>query len=117
MEGRHDKTERSEVRGQGQAEVGSADDPCDNWSEAWAESRARQDGVRLGPLHWWLIRFVRRHWLDYGMPPLMRTAVSAMRQETDVTDASSRTLYRLFADGPIRTACRYAGVPPPEICI
>jgi tRNA 2-thiouridine synthesizing protein E len=47
----------------------------------------------------------------------MRVVVRAMRDEGVVDDASSRTLYRLFPDGPIRAACRYAGVPPPESCI
>ncbi|MDT8438800.1 MAG: TusE/DsrC/DsvC family sulfur relay protein [Wenzhouxiangellaceae bacterium] len=87
------------------------------WSERHAWALARADGIELSELHWWMIRFVRRHWLDYGTPPLMRVTVAAMRRETAETDASSRTLYRLFADGPIKTACRYAGVPPPDVCI
>jgi len=91
-------------------------EPSD-WSETIAEEMARLDGVALGRLHWWLIRFVRDHHREYGMPPLMRVAVSAMRRDADVEDASSRTLYRLFPDGPIREACRYGGLPRPESCI
>ncbi|MDT8408657.1 MAG: TusE/DsrC/DsvC family sulfur relay protein [Wenzhouxiangellaceae bacterium] len=90
---------------------------ADAWSEALAECLARQDGVVLEPLHWWVIHFVRAHQRDYGMPPLMRTIVSEMRRQTDCDDASSRTLYRLFPDGPVRMACRYAGLPRPESCI
>jgi tRNA 2-thiouridine synthesizing protein E len=89
----------------------------DAWSEAVAEALAARDGVELDATRWWLVRFVRRHWETYGMPPLMRVAVRAMRDEGVVEDASSRTLYRLFPDGPIRQACRYAGLPPPESCI
>lgn len=91
-------------------------DPGD-WSEAVAEEMARLDGAELCDLQWWLIRFVRTHFDDYGMPPLMRVAVSAMRSNAGVDDASSRTLYRLFPDGPIREACRYGGLPRPESCI
>lgn len=89
----------------------------DDWSEAVAEEMARQDDIVLCDLRWWLIRFVRAHYHDYGMPPLMRMAVTAMRRDAGIEDASSRTLYRLFPDGPIRDACRYGGLPPPESCI
>lgn len=88
-----------------------------DWFEAVAEEMARRDGVTLCDLQWWLIRFVRNHYQEYGMPPLMRVVVQAMRREAGIEDASSRTLYRLFPHGPIREACRYAGLPRPESCI
>jgi len=88
----------------------------DGWSEDVARELAARDGVELGELHWWLIRFVRGHFQRYGNPPLMRMAVAALR-EAGVEDASSRTLYRLFPDGPIRLACRYAGLPAPDACL
>lgn len=87
------------------------------WSEAVAQALAERLGVELGPLHWWLIRFVREHHSRYGMPPLMRIVIRTMREQTDEAEASSRTLYRLFPEGPIREACRYAGLPRPESCI
>jgi tRNA 2-thiouridine synthesizing protein E len=95
---------------------GHLNDPA-AWSEAVADELAARNGVELEAAHWWLIRFVRRHWEAYGMPPLMRVVVQAMREEGVADDASSRVLYRLFPDGPIREACRYAGLPPPESCI
>lgn len=88
----------------------------DCWTEAVAARLAARDGVELEAMHWWLIRFVRAHFDRYGNPPLMRMAVTALR-EAGVEDASSRTLYRLFPDGPIRLACRYAGLRAPESCI
>jgi len=91
-------------------------DPGD-WSEALAEEMARRDGLELSELHWWLIRFTRNHYHQYGMPPLMRVVVQAMRRDAGVDEASSRTLYRLFPDGPIREACRYGGLARPESCI
>lgn len=89
----------------------------DDWSESVAEEMARLDGLELCPMRWWLVRFVRAHHAEYGMPPLMRVAVKAMRREAGLEEASSRTLYRLFPDGPIREACRYGGLPRPESCI
>lgn len=87
------------------------------WTPELACALAARDGVELGPEHWWLIEFVRLHHHQYGMSPLMRIVIRAMREQTEWSDASSRTLYRLFPHGPIREACRYAGLPRPESCI
>lgn len=91
-------------------------DPGD-WSAAVAAAMAHRDDVELDAAQWWLIRFVRQHSIEYGMPPLMRVVIQAMRREGVVEDPSSRILYRLFPDGPVREACRYGGLPRPEACI
>ncbi|MEM1081180.1 MAG: TusE/DsrC/DsvC family sulfur relay protein [Pseudomonadota bacterium] len=87
------------------------------WSEAVAVELARRDGLSLSEEQWWLIRFVRSHYLRYRMPPLMRVVIRALRTEPGQAQASSQTLYRWFPDGPIRLACRYAGLPKPDACI
>ncbi|HKL52268.1 MAG TPA: TusE/DsrC/DsvC family sulfur relay protein [Wenzhouxiangellaceae bacterium] len=89
----------------------------EDWSEAVAEEMARRDNIELCRLRWWLVYFVRDHYRKYGMPPLMRVTLQAMRRDAGVEDASSKTLYRLFPEGPIREACRYGGLPRPESCI
>lgn len=88
-----------------------------DWTESVARALAETSGMSLDERHWWLIRFVRDHHRRYGMPPLMRAVIRAMREQTDEHEASSRTLYRLFPDGPIREACRLGGLPRPESCI
>lgn len=88
-----------------------------DWNEAVGRALAESSGTTLDECHWWLIRFVRDHHQRYGMPPLMRVVIRAMREQTGEHDASSRTLYRLFPDGPIREACRLGGLPRPESCI
>ena len=85
------------------------------WSPAVAEGLAAHDGVELCDDHWWLIHFVRDYHGRYGNPPLMRVVVAAMRERRD--SASSRDLYRLFPDGPVRLACKYGGLPKPAWCI
>lgn len=89
----------------------------DHWSPPVAEALARRAGIELSEDHWWLIRFVRDHQSRYGMPPLMRVAVTELRKRPGHANASSRDLYRLFPDGPVREACRYGGLPRPESCI
>jgi len=88
-----------------------------DWSVAVAEEMAARDGVELDDLRWWMILFVRQHYLEYGTPPLFRVVIQAMRREGVVENPSSRVLYRLFPDGPIREACRFGGLPRPESCI
>ncbi|MEM7053193.1 MAG: TusE/DsrC/DsvC family sulfur relay protein [Pseudomonadota bacterium] len=90
---------------------------ADAWSEDCAQVLAANDGLKLTDDHWWLIRFVRQHYQRYGMPPLMLIVIRQLREQPGHADASSRTLYRLLPDGPIRLACRYAGLPKPESCI
>lgn len=91
-------------------------DPGD-WSEAVGRELAAADGIELGSDHWWLIRFVRDYHERYGMPPLMRIVVAELAAQRGPDTASSRFLYRLFPDGPIRLACKYAGLPEPDSCI
>lgn len=88
----------------------------DQWCPAVAEVLAERDGIELGDDHWWLIDFVREHHNQYGTPPLMRVVVAAYRQH-HAGHGSSRDLYRLFPDSPVRQACLYGGLPKPDWCI
>lgn len=89
---------------------------AEDWSPELARWLAVRDGIELDEDHWWLIEFVREYHLRYGNPPLMRTVIAALKQSRPDA-ADSRFLYRLFPDGPIRLACKYAGLPPPDWCL
>lgn len=87
-----------------------------DWTPAVARWLAAGDGVELDADQWWLIEYVREYHLRYGNPPLMRTLVAALKpSRPDVS--GSRFLYRLFPDGPVRLACKYGGLPPPDWCL
>lgn len=87
------------------------------WRPAVARALAAQDGQTLTAGHWWLIEFVRDYHHHYNNPPLMRVVVSALREKRGDPAVSSRDLYQLFPDHPIRQACRYGGLPRPDWCI
>lgn len=87
------------------------------WSRRVASVLAERDGLTLDNGHWWMIDFVRGHYQKYGSPPLMRVIVKAMRAERGNPELSSRHVYRLFRDHPVREACRYGGLPKPDWCI
>ncbi len=87
------------------------------WSPAFAEALAVADGQSLSDDRWWLIKWVRDYWLSYGNAPLMRSVVVAYREHRQDPSLGSASLYGLFADNPVREACRLGGVPKPDWCI
>lgn len=87
------------------------------WSPAFAEAVALADDLSLSDDRWWLIEWVRHYWLSYGNAPLMRSVVVAYRDHRQDPSLGSASLYGLFADNPIREACRLGGVPKPDWCI
>ncbi len=89
----------------------------DDWSEALAEHLAARDGIALTPAHWEVLRFLREHYAQFRISPPMRLLVRALCERIGAERSSSRTLYRLFPDGPAKQAVRYAGLPRPLSCI
>jgi len=95
---------------------GHLQDP-ERWSRRVAVALAERDGLELEGGHWWMIEFVRDHHDRYGSPPLMRMVVKALRVRRRDPEVSSRDIYRLFSEHPVRQACRYGGLPKPDWCI
>lgn len=89
----------------------------EDWSEALATELARRDGLELGPAHWGVLTFLRAYYAEFRMAPAMRLLVRELSAKLGADAGSSRTLYRLFPDGPAKQACRYAGLPRPVSCI
>lgn len=87
------------------------------WTREVAMALARRDGMILDADHWWMIDFVRIHHDEYGSPPLMRMIVKALRAARENPEVSSRDVYRLFPENPVRQACRYGGLARPDWCI
>lgn len=88
-----------------------------DWSRSLAAELARLDGLELTQAHWWVIDFVRAHHERYGNPPLMRVLMAEFRTSRNDEKLTSRDLYRLFSENPVRQACRLGGYPKPEWCI
>ena len=87
------------------------------WTRAFAEQLASNDGRVLSEDQWWLIEWVRDYWRSYGNAPLMRSVVVAYRAHRQDPELGSAAIYALFADNPVREACRLGGVPKPDWCI
>jgi tRNA 2-thiouridine synthesizing protein E len=89
----------------------------DDWSEGLAEQMAASDGIALTAAHWEVLRFLRDHYAQFQISPPMRLLVRALSARIGAERGASRTLYRLFPDGPAKQAVRYAGLPRPLSCI
>ena len=89
----------------------------EDWTPAAAEAMAAVDGIVLGAEHWEIIEFCRSYYAEYGLIPIMRILARAIARRLGEDKGRSRYLYRLFPEGPVRQASRYAGLPKPPSCI
>ncbi|HOW26170.1 MAG TPA: TusE/DsrC/DsvC family sulfur relay protein [Bacteroidales bacterium] len=83
----------------------------DLWTEEVAVLFARYDGTgELNEKHWAVIRFIRNHWKETDMAPMVRKIC-------EHTGLRLREIYELFPMGPARGACKIAGLPKPDGCV
>lgn len=81
------------------------------WDEDVARALARADGVpELTPEHWKVVRYLRDHWLEHGLAPMVRK----LCKQTGVT---LKRIYELFPAGPAKGACKVAGMPNADGCV
>ena len=75
------------------------------------------DELVLTQEHWQIINLVREIYLQTHTTPPMRLLIKAIKTKISADIANSRYLYRLFADGPVKLASKYAGLPKPKHCL
>jgi len=92
-------------------EEGFLSDPL-AWSDEVALALAKdQEGLdSLSEQHWAVIRFIRSHYLEHQLAPMVRL----MCKHTGVP---LRQIYELFPSGPAKGACKLAGLPKPDGCV
>jgi dissimilatory sulfite reductase related protein len=93
------------------SEEGFLADPA-VWTNAVAEALARkEEGIEiLTEKHWAVIRFIREHYLEKGMAPMVRLMCKS-------TGLPLKDIYSLFPSGPAKGACKVAGLPKPDGCV
>ena len=90
---------------------------AEQWSTDVAAALAAENDFNLTVAHWKIIKFVRQYFATYSIEPPMRALVKAANVYVEDGTGGSRYLYQLFPDGPLKDACRYAGLPKPVSCI
>ncbi|MEJ2455255.1 MAG: TusE/DsrC/DsvC family sulfur relay protein [Candidatus Thiodiazotropha sp.] len=86
-------------------------DPGD-WSAAFCQQMAENDGVTLTDDHWLLIDFLHRFYKEYGLAPELPILSRNLCKDQNDCRWTRKYIKQLFPDGA-RTACRYAGLPAP----
>lgn len=81
------------------------------WNDAVARALAAAMGVsELTDEHWKVVRYLRKHYLDFGLAPMVRKLCKQ-------TDTPLKRIYELFPPGPAKGACKVAGMPNADGCI
>jgi len=84
----------------------------DEWSEEIATKLAKEETIHLTSEHLKVLTKLREFYRDRGPWKNPRTILKYM-QATVGDEESRKTLYKLFPDGPVRQACKLAGLPIP----
>jgi tRNA 2-thiouridine synthesizing protein E len=88
-----------------------------DWSEAVAVKMAEANRIELSPAHWEIIRFIRNYYLEFKHLPNARVFTKAVAKSLGENKGNSRYLHQLFPDGPLKYACKLAGLPKPPTCL
>ncbi|MCX7088842.1 MAG: TusE/DsrC/DsvC family sulfur relay protein [Methylococcales bacterium] len=87
------------------------------WNAPVACELARLDGIILVAEHWEILYFIRDYYQRYKHLPNSRVFVKAVRNGLGEEKGCSRYLQALFPTGPLRAACKLAGLPKPPTCL
>jgi tRNA 2-thiouridine synthesizing protein E len=87
----------------------------EDWSEEVANYLSERDNVSLTEAHWQVIRLIRRYYLEFGIPPNLRTLQKLVREEYGEEKQQWLDLFD-YGDAA-KQAARYAGTPKPTGCI
>ena len=88
-----------------------------DWSEVVAIEIARLNNIELTPLHWEIILFIRAYYQKFKHLPNARVFTKAIKKEFGEEKGNSRYLHKLFPEGPLKYACKIAGIPKPPTCL
>jgi tRNA 2-thiouridine synthesizing protein E len=89
----------------------------DDWNEDVARQLAEANDVQLNNERWEIILFIRHYYDRFQHLPNTRVFTKAIAKELGENKGNSRYLHKLFPDGPLKYACKLAGLPKPPNCI
>ena len=88
-----------------------------DWNKGVAEQLSLLNNIRLSDDHWEIILFIRRYYQRFKHLPNARVFTKAIAKEFGEAKGNSRYLHKLFPAGPLKYACKLAGLPKPPTCL
>lgn len=88
----------------------------DDWNETVAYEIARLNKVELTDAHWEIIIFIHNYYKMFKHLPNTRVFTQAIKKKFGDKKGNSRYLHQLFPQGPLKYACKIAGLPKPPTC-
>ena len=88
-----------------------------DWEEGIAVQLAGIDAIQLREEHWEILFFIRSYYEQYQFLPNTRQFIKAIAKTLGETKGNSRYLHQLFPSGPLKYACKLAGLPKPPTCL
>ncbi len=88
-----------------------------DWNEEVAKELAVRNDIDLTEAHWEIILYIREYYLQYKHLPNARVFTKAIAKGLGEEKGNSRYLHRLFPEGPLKYACKLAGIPKPPTCL
>ena len=87
-----------------------------SWDRKKSADLAQREGISLSDEHWAVIVFLRRHYLQNGLPMNAKILNQVLNQQFSSLGGSNY-LYRLFPGGPIAQGSRLANLRTPASAI
>ena len=87
------------------------------WNPELAGIIAETENIEMNGDHWVVVNFLRNYYEDYQVEPAVRVLTRAIKRTLGPEKGTSKYLYDLFPNGPLRQACKIAGLPKPTSCI
>ncbi len=88
-----------------------------DWNEEVAKRLAELNNIPLKDVHWEIILFIRHYYKQFKHLPNARVFTKAIAKALGEEKGNSRYLHKLFPDGPLKYACKLAGLPKPPTCL
>ena len=87
------------------------------WSKAFAQNIAKEEGIELTEHHWLVIDFLRKYYQEKQSAPAIRMLVKSLKETHGSEIGNSLYLQTLFPVSPAVQAAKIAGLPKPKRCI
>ena len=88
-----------------------------DWNQEIALVLAECENIEMTAEHWEIVNFIREYYQNFKHLPNARVFTKAIRNTFGADKGNSRYLHKLFPQGPLKYACKVAGLPKPPTCL